>query len=85
MEADFLIDMFENGGVNDGEHLQALHASEARHGPLPPSKEYMRILDLAVNLLTGLLAVGIAYFLQGRAIRPKPIRHDDIGSAVLAA
>jgi hypothetical protein len=73
--------MFEDRGVDGDKFLQTSHPPEPLRRPLSSSKRKMRILDPVVEPSTRLLPVRYAEVINGGAVRPKPIRHEDIRAA----
>ena len=64
------------------ELLQAPHSSEPEHSPFSPSEREVRVFSPVVLVATDLLAVFVADFVHGCAIRRTAISYDDLRIAI---
>ncbi len=68
--------------MDGGELLKTSHSTEAEHRPLSSSERKVRVLSPIVEPATRLLPVRHTEVFHGGTIRAKPVRHEDIHTAM---
>ena len=68
VEAELLVEVVMDRGVDGYEFLQTSHPPEPQHRPLSSSKRQMRIVSAVVGPTRHLAVIASAHILQGRAI-----------------
>ena len=76
--------MVVDGGLDSGEALEGLDATEPAHGAFASSEDLVRVSGSIVEPSTTLLTDLDPEGLEGRAIGSEAVGHDDLGAAAIS-